>query len=83
MKIQTAKAAAKVLEAMDQKMQQRMNRAIKAIPDGDIRPLIGTRSLFRLRVGNWRIVFYYLDDETIWIEKIASRGDAYKGGLLH
>jgi len=33
-----------------------------------------------LRVGGWRIVFSIPDTNTILIEKIAPRGDVYKGG---
>lgn len=36
----------------------------------------------RMRVGGWRIVFSYPDKNTILIEKIAPRGDVYKGGFL-
>jgi mRNA interferase RelE/StbE len=47
-------------------------------PTLDIKPLIG-ESYYRLRVGNWRVIFLRKDDvKIITIEKIKPRGDAYK-----
>lgn len=44
----------------------------------DIKPLQG-ESYYRLRVGNWRIIFDKQDDiKIITIEKIKPRGDVYK-----
>jgi len=79
--IQYSKAAVKAIDGMDGKTKQRIKQAIEAIPDGDIKPLKGYTGLYRLRVGNWRIVFSYPDGDTVLIERIAPRGGAYKGGL--
>lgn len=47
-------------------------------PELDIKPLTG-RPLYRLRVGDWRILFDRQDDlKIIAIEKIKPRGDVYK-----
>lgn len=44
----------------------------------DITPLTGS-NFYRLRVGKWRIIFDRDDNiKIIAIEKIKSRGDAYK-----
>lgn len=44
----------------------------------DIKPITG-ELYFRLRVGNWRIIFDRQDKvKIIAIEKIKPRGDAYK-----
>ena len=44
----------------------------------DVKPLAGER-LYRLRVGDWRILFDRDDDlKIIAIEKIKLRGDVYK-----
>ena len=44
----------------------------------DIKPLVG-QVYWRLRVGFWRIIFDRQDElRIIKIEKIKSRGDAYK-----
>lgn len=82
MDIEYAKAAVKAIGGMDKPTKQRLKRAIEELPKGDVKPLKGSDSLYRLRVGSWRIVFSFPDTNTILIEKIAPRGDVYKGGLL-
>lgn len=79
MKIGYSKKARKVLEAMNSKAQERFRTAIKKIPEGDIKLLQGTQDTYRLRVGSWRILFSYQEENRIFIEKISPRGDAYKG----
>lgn len=81
MDISYSKAAVKAIVAMNRKTKQRIKDAIEGIPQGDIKPLRGSCILYRLRVGNWRIVFSYPDNGAVLIEKIAPRGDVYKGGL--
>ena len=74
--------AVKVIEAMDRPTKHRMKEAIEGLPQGDAKRLKGSGELYRLRVGGWRIVFSYPAKGTILIEKIAPRGDVYKGGFL-
>lgn len=57
----------------------RLYKAIYKLPDGtDIKKLNG-HNLYRLRVGNYRIL-YMIDEEIrlINIENIDNRGDVYK-----
>ena len=82
MEIKFSKLAIKALSGMSRAEKQRIKSGIIGLPSGDVKPLKGSSRLYRLRVGNQRIVFSYLDKETIYIEKIAPRGDIYKGGLL-
>lgn len=79
MDIQYAKAAVKVINSMDRVTKQRIRNAIEKIPLGDIKPLKGSNGSFRLRVGDWRIIFSYPVDGLILIEKIGPRGEIYKG----
>ena len=79
MKIIYSKQAAKSLERIDAPTRQRIRNAIAGIPGGDIKQLQGHTALYRLRVGSWRVVFSYPDDETILIERVSPRGGAYKG----
>ena len=79
MDIILSKKAAKSLEAMDKPTQARIAAGISAIPKGNIRPLKGAPGTYRLRVGDWRILFSYPSQNKILIEKIAPRGDIYKG----
>lgn len=47
-------------------------------PELDIKKMVG-EPYYRLRVGNWRIIFDRHDEvRIIAIEKIKARGDAYK-----
>lgn len=77
--IRYSKAAEKALKAMDSKTRQRIMSAVDKIPSGDIKPLTGTTFL-RLRVGGYRVIFAYPEDNVAYVTKIAPRGDAYKGG---
>ena len=74
-----SKAAVKAIERMDTPTKQRIRQGVESIPQGDIKPLQGCEGTFRLRIGDWRILFSYEGGE-IRIKKIAPRGDVYKGG---
>ncbi|MBP5719083.1 MAG: type II toxin-antitoxin system RelE/ParE family toxin [Abditibacteriota bacterium] len=82
MEIRYARAAVKVINALDRPTKQRIKKAVEGLPKGDIKPLSGSKGLYRLRVGDWRVVFSYPKENAVLIEKIAPRGDVYKGGLL-
>jgi mRNA interferase RelE/StbE len=73
------KQAIKALERTDAATRQKIKQGIEDIPKGDIKKLQGHTELYRLRIGDWRIVFSYPDSDTVLIEKISSRGDVYKG----
>lgn len=78
MNIIYSKKAVKVINRMDTPTKQRIRKAIEQLPDGDIKLLQGQVSIYRLRVGNWRVLFSYADSNTIQIEKIGPRGQVYK-----
>ena len=53
----------------------------KTPPEGDIKPLQGSKTEKRLRVGKYRVIYEYLHDdviEVLMINKIDSRGGVYK-----
>ena len=79
MKLEYAKQAVKALNGMDKVTQQRIKKSLEALPAGDVKPLQGHIGSFRLRVGTWRILFSYIEYDIILIEKIAPRGNVYKG----
>ena len=81
MTVELSKRAVKALSEMDTQTKARIINAIKQISNGDIKPLKGYKGYYRLRVGGWRIIFVYKDNETILILKIAPRGEVYKGGF--
>jgi mRNA interferase RelE/StbE len=78
MKVELSQKAEKMFLGMDTITAGRIMQAILKIPKGDIMPLKGSPESFRLRVGEWRILFTQKDKGLIFIEKIASRGSAYK-----
>jgi mRNA interferase RelE/StbE len=79
MRITYHKAAKRVLERLDRPSKERIREAIERIPTGDTKPLRGKPGYYRLRVGNWRILFCYRDPDIVFIAKIALRGSIYKG----
>lgn len=79
MNIQYSKQSVKAINAMDKPTKQRIRTAIESLPNGDIKPLKGSKGSYRLRVGDLRIIFSYPAKDTALIEKIKPRGEAYKG----
>ena len=74
------KKAEKFIRKQAERVQERLLKAIYKLPEGtDIKKLKGSE-LFRLRVGNYRVI-YSVDDgiKVITIENIDNRGDVYKG----
>lgn len=73
--------AAKYLKRLNEPQKGRIIRALEQLekepPEGDIRSLIG-RDGYRLRVGDYRILFDIVDSE-IAIHEIGMRGQIYRG----
>jgi mRNA interferase RelE/StbE len=80
MKLELSRKAVKAFLELDFAIAGRIMQAIFKIPQGDIKPLTGMQGSFRLRVGDWRILFSKQKDDTLFIEKIAPRGSVYKEG---
>jgi len=76
--VEYSKKSVKVINRLDVKTKQRLRIAINSLPDGDTKLLSGRIKTWRLRVGDWRVLFSYPDNNTILIEKIAPRGQIYK-----
>jgi mRNA interferase RelE/StbE len=56
-----------------------LGAAIQRLPDGDVRRLEGTSLQWRLRVGDWRVIFTMAPSErTILVLLVRPRGAAYK-----
>jgi len=71
-----SKLAQKIIDRMNSPDKERIEKAIKKLPAGDVRKLKGFTNAYRLRVGDYRILFD-MDSEII-ITNILPRGDAYK-----
>jgi len=75
--------ARRYLKRLDLVTQRRLVQALDELCSdplkGDIRPLHGQSSVFRLRVGGYRIFFrVQFAKRVIFVEAIGPRGDVYK-----
>ena len=77
MYIRYTKIAVKHIEILDKPTKQRIKTAIEKIPFGDIKKLTGYENDYRLRVGNYRVLFS-LDNDIIIVKDVLPRGQAYK-----
>ncbi|MGB4437847.1 MAG: type II toxin-antitoxin system RelE/ParE family toxin [Sedimentibacter sp.] len=70
--------ARKFIEKQNPEQQKRILKTIYRIPNGDIKRLTGQNGLYRLRVGDYRII-YSMDNNklVILIMNIGNRGDIY------
>jgi mRNA interferase RelE/StbE len=71
--------AKKEIKHLNEPNKSRILDGIYNLPDGDVRPLVSYGNLFRLRLGQYRVIFSYVNAETILIEKVEPRGQVYKG----
>ena len=79
-KILIEKPAQKFIEKQPKAQQERLLKAIYALPDlGDVKALHGYDNLFRLRVGSYRII-YTIENNilTVRVLTAGNRGDVYK-----
>ncbi len=76
MEINYSKQAAKFLQKQDRTTQIRIITAINKLPNGDVKKLQG-RAGYRLRVGNFRIIFDQ-SGNVLYVEEIDNRGQIYK-----
>jgi mRNA interferase RelE/StbE len=79
-RIEIMKPARKFIERQPRGQQERLLKAIYKLPhEGDIKPLAGHENVYRLRVGNFRVIYSIHDDVlTVIVMKIGNRGDVYK-----
>ncbi len=81
MQITYKKSASKFLKSTDKvtatKILYAINGLTKVPPEGDIKVLQGRIDEYRLRVGKYRVIYGY-ENNNIVILDIGSRGDIYK-----
>ncbi len=80
-KIIIKKKAKKFIDKLPADERRRVVTAIEALPDGeDIKRLKGHDGLFRLRVGNYRIIYTVDNGElVVYIIDAGNRGQIYHG----
>jgi len=72
-----SKQAKDFLEKQPERQASRIRRAINNLPYGDIKKLKGYDNMYRLRIGDFRVVFEN-KNEMLHVIKIDNRGDVYK-----
>ena len=72
------KHALKQLEKLPQNIQKQIKTAVERLPYGDVKALKGSyKGAYRLRVGNWRVLFFYSNDDIV-IFGVKHRSKAYR-----
>jgi mRNA interferase RelE/StbE len=87
MEVMLFKKAQKELEKLNEPDFSRIIKGLDYLANepsrGDIKRLMGKDDLYRLRVGDYRIIFRYAEkisgEKFIIVDKIRLRGQAYKG----
>jgi len=73
--------AKKDLMKLPKDLQERILKALRELDRfdrGDVKPLVGDmKGYFRLRVGEWRVLFRYKGQD-IEVERVLHRRDAYR-----
>ena len=77
MQINYSKQAIKFLKRQDRITRKRIVDAISTLPLGDVKKLQGEINKYRLRVGDFRVIFDK-HGNIIYISKIDNRGEIYK-----
>ena len=84
-KVELSKRSYKNLQRLDSNTRQRISHHLELLsenprnPELNIKKLKGESLLYRLRVGNYRILYRIEDDRlVIVVINIGSRGDVYK-----
>jgi len=82
MKVELLPKAAKYLKGLSEPIKGRIKSALKKLglepPQGDIKAMSGGTDEYRVRVGDYRVLFKIFDDKVL-IHEIGVRGQIYKG----
>lgn len=78
--IQYNKRCLKYLKKLGKTNQLRIIKAINELPFGDVKRLQGDNPNYRLRIGDYRVIFSKNEEKwIILIIEIGPRGDVYNG----
>ena len=70
------------LTRRDQRTGQRVYAGVRRFVDqnvGDLRKLVDQENIYRLRVGDWRVLFTFEDaGRTVLVPRVLNRRDAYR-----
>lgn len=81
-RVELGRRAERGLRRLDPPIRQRVIIALARVaehnPSADIRRLTGEQDLWRLRVGDWRVLFVYdATNRRIIVSRVLPRGRAY------
>ncbi len=79
-KIEFSRKAAKDYSRLPENYKSLVDMALRKISEGiptDIKPVIGEKDTYRIRVGRYRILLTMIDN-IILVTRIGPRGDVYK-----
>jgi len=76
MKPRYSKQAKKYMSKQGKEIETRIRRAVSKLPLGDVVKLNGFVDTYRLRIGDFRIIFIK-EGNTISVQKIDNRGQVY------
>jgi mRNA interferase RelE/StbE len=87
MKVKLHPKVQKAIDKINEPDYTRIDKALEKLeedpPKGDIIRLSGKNDEYRLRIGDYRLMFYYENDDDgtpyIFVYKIGMRGQVYKG----
>jgi mRNA interferase RelE/StbE len=74
--IHYSKQAVKFLQKQDSVARERIIKAVRRLPSGDVKKLQGEPG-YRLRVGDYRVIFDH-EGNVLMVIKIDNRGQIYK-----
>ena len=77
MQIIITKTAEKSIKRLNEHIKSKIISGIKKLPFGDIKKLKGYENYYRLRIGDYRIL-YMINDMSLVIVDVLPRGEAYK-----
>ena len=78
--VEFSKKAAKSYARLPEDYKSLVDLALYKLSEGlpvDIKPIIGEKDIYRIRVGQYRILFTIIDN-VVLISRIGPRGDVYK-----
>jgi len=77
MRIDYSHQAKKAIARLDRALKRRVRMAIEKLPGGDVKKLKGFSIAYRLRVGDYRVLFD-MEGNEIKVTNVLPRGEAYK-----
>jgi mRNA interferase RelE/StbE len=77
MEVRYSKQARKFLNKQGEIIETRIRKSIDKLPLGDVDKFRGEVNTYRLRIGDYRVLFTK-EDSLISINKIDNRGQVYK-----